>query len=122
MTGADGADDDAGVVPTPHDPDARDPGLQPERTRLAWRRTTLAGTVVAVLAVKTALREGPSPTGVAVCAVCGGLWLALLAVAHRRIVTLAAGPHPPVLSPRLATAAVLCTVATAVCAAALVVT
>lgn len=31
------------------DPD-RDPGLQPERTRLARRRKTLPGTVVAVLA------------------------------------------------------------------------
>jgi len=112
VTGTEGPADDA----------PRDPGLQPERTRLAWRRTTLAGTVAAVLAVKTALREGPSPAGLAVCAVCGGLWVAFLAVAHRRIVTLAAGPRPPVLSRRLATAAVLCAVATAVCAAALVVT
>ncbi|MER6347496.1 DUF202 domain-containing protein [Streptomyces sp. NPDC001595] len=97
----------------------RDPGLQPERTRLAWRRTTLSGTVAAVLAIRTALRDGPSPAGVTVCALCCVLWLAFLALAHRRIRTLTATPHPPPLSPRRATATTLCTVALAVCATAL---
>ncbi|MEU8298112.1 DUF202 domain-containing protein [Micromonospora sp. NPDC048909] len=32
-----------------------DPGLQPERTRLAWRRTGLSVTVVTVLALRIAL-------------------------------------------------------------------
>ena len=98
----------------------RDPGLQPERTRLAWRRTTLSSTVVAVLAGKAALHGGVRPEGVIVCALCCALWLGFLAVAHRRITTLAAGGTPPPLAPRHATAAVLCTVAVAVCAAVLV--
>ncbi|MDX3381474.1 DUF202 domain-containing protein [Streptomyces niveiscabiei] len=102
-------------------PDTRDPGLQPERTRLAWRRTTLAGAVATVLAMKTSLHGGPTVAGSLICAACCALWLTFLTVAHRRIVTLSSTPHPPSLTPRLATAAVLCTVATAVCAAALVV-
>lgn len=98
----------------------RDPGLQPERTRLAWRRTTLASTVAAVLAAKTALHEGPSAVGVLVCALCGGLWLGFLWLAQLRIRALAS-PRPPVISARHAMAAALCTVALAVCGAALVV-
>jgi hypothetical protein len=100
----------------------RDPGLQPERTRLAWRRTTLASTVAALLATKTALHSGRSVAGVLACALCCALWLGFLAVAHRRIRVLAASGTggPPALSPRHATAATLCTVALAVCAAALV--
>ncbi|MFJ1649887.1 DUF202 domain-containing protein [Streptomyces sp. NPDC088337] len=46
----------------------RDPGLQPERTRLAWRRTTMSQTVGALLLVHTAA-SGSSPLGWA-CAVC----------------------------------------------------
>ncbi|MEV0637148.1 DUF202 domain-containing protein [Streptomyces sp. NPDC050619] len=98
----------------------RDPGLQPERTRLAWRRTTLSSTAAALLAMKTALHGGASATGVVVGAVCCALWLAFLFIAHRRIRTLAATSSPPALTPWHATAGALLTVALAVCAAALV--
>ncbi|MGX4693138.1 DUF202 domain-containing protein [Streptomyces sp. JNUCC 63] len=99
----------------------RDPGLQPERTRLAWRRTTLAGTVAAVLAARTALQGGASAPGLVVGALCCALWLAFLLLAQLRIHTLARPEDPPPLAARHATAAALCTVALAVCAAVLVV-
>ncbi|MFF4358147.1 DUF202 domain-containing protein [Streptomyces sp. NPDC001604] len=105
---------------TAHAGQARDPGLQPERTRLAWRRTTLASTVAAVLATKTALHGGRSAAGIIACALCCVLWLGFLFVAHRRISALASSDSPLALAPRHATAAVLCTVALAACGAALV--
>ncbi|MEU9138798.1 DUF202 domain-containing protein [Streptomyces sp. NPDC048404] len=100
----------------------RDPGLQPERTRLAWRRTTLSCTVAAVLAAKAALHERDSAAGIVAFALCCVVWLAFLALAHRRIRTLAAaGPAGPyALAPRHAAATALCTVALAVFAVALV--
>ncbi|MFE7762392.1 DUF202 domain-containing protein [Streptomyces sp. NPDC057438] len=105
--------------PAPPGPADRDPGLQPERTRLAWRRTTLTGAVVAVLAVKSALHGRPSTAGMLAAALCAVLWLGCLALAHRRIHALAV-PRPPVLAPRIATTAALCVIALAVCGAALV--
>ncbi|MBV2356181.1 DUF202 domain-containing protein [Streptomyces sp. J2-1] len=117
--GPPGGADPVGTAGSPAAP-VRDPGLQPERTRLAWRRTTLSATVAAVLAVRAALRDGATPAGVVACGVCGLLWLAFLVLAHRRIRALAAGPRPDTLTPRRATAAVLCALAMAVCAAALV--
>ena len=102
----------------PASPD-RDPGLQPERTRLAWRRTTLTGAVIAVLAAKSALHGGPSTAGVLAAALCAVLWLAFLALAHRRIAALAAA-RPPALAPPVATTAAVCVIALAVCGVALV--
>ncbi|MFI0240789.1 DUF202 domain-containing protein [Streptomyces sp. NPDC016845] len=100
----------------------RDPGLQPARTRLAWRRTTLSCTVAAVLATKTVLHGGIGPLGIVAAALCLLVWLGFLAVAHRRITALALHEAaPPPLSRRGATMAALCTVALAVFAAALVV-
>ncbi|MFI7387985.1 DUF202 domain-containing protein [Streptomyces sp. NPDC049813] len=100
----------------------RDPGLQPARTRLAWRRTTLSCTVAAVLAVKTVLHGGTDPLGIVAAALCLAVWLGFLGVAHRRITGLARDEAAPArLSRRAATTAALCTVALAVSAAALVV-
>ncbi|MGW3955050.1 DUF202 domain-containing protein [Streptomyces sp. NPDC004752] len=99
----------------------RDPGLQPERTRLAWRRTTLAYAVATVLALRTALHGGATPVGILVCALCCGLWLGFLRVAHHRVRTLATTARPAPLTPRHTAVAALCAVAMAVCAVAIVV-
>lgn len=97
----------------------RDAGLQPERTRLAWRRTTLACSVAAVLALRQAARGSGSAVEVVGAAVIALIWLAFLVVAHRRVRELAS-PRPPRLTPRVAVGAAACTVALAVCAVALV--
>ncbi len=60
----------------------RDPGLQPERTRLAWRRTLLALTGVTVLELRLALAGQPFDAVLAGLAVAG--WLATLLVDWRR--------------------------------------
>ncbi|MEU2659426.1 DUF202 domain-containing protein [Streptomyces sp. NPDC007325] len=99
--------------------ETRDPGLQPERTRLAWRRTTLSWTVVAVLAIKLALIDGATAAGLTGLALAALLWIGFLAVTHRRIRSLDT-PRPQVLSARGALLATGCTVALAVCGAALI--
>lgn len=94
----------------------RDPGLQPERTRLAWRRTALAFTVVAVLAARQAAGgDTMDATASAAWAAAMLVWLAFLGVAGRRTRALGTA-RPAALSSRTALAAAGCTVALAVAA------
>ncbi|MCW7945163.1 membrane protein [Streptomyces hygroscopicus] len=97
----------------------RDPGLQPERTRLAWRRTTLAVTVASVLAVRTALhgRAGSGELPAVACAILA--WLGFVVVAHQRIRALST-PRPPLLTHRAALLTAICAALVAACGAALV--
>jgi hypothetical protein len=66
-----------------------DTGRQRERTRLAWRRTGLATTLVTLL---TARLAGFDALGTALAVL---LWLAVLAVVRRRRTALLAA-HPPI--------------------------
>ncbi|QDY76025.1 DUF202 domain-containing protein [Streptomyces qinzhouensis] len=94
----------------------RDPGLQPERTRLAWRRTALAFTVVAVLAARQAAVDGGTD-GVVLAGWAAAMpaWLVFLGLARRRTRSLGAA-RPETLPAGTALAAVACTVALAVSA------
>ncbi|AXK34040.1 DUF202 domain-containing protein [Streptomyces armeniacus] len=94
---------------TPYDggaADEQDRGAQPERTRLAWRRTTLAFAVAAALGIRSVLDGAGGPPAYAVAALAALVWLAFLAVAHRRIRTLADSPSGPGAGRAIAWAAV----------------
>ncbi|MEU9113950.1 DUF202 domain-containing protein [Streptomyces sp. NPDC048483] len=99
----------------------RDPGLQPERTRLAWRRTTLSCTVVAVLAGRQLGRSAaPGPVVAVLTALTALVWLAFVALAHHRVREMTTG-RPPDMPPRTALLLVSCTLALAAFGAAMVV-
>ncbi|MPZ26395.1 MAG: DUF202 domain-containing protein [Micromonosporaceae bacterium] len=74
----------------------RDPGRQPERTRLAWRRTVLTVTVVALLAARLGGTDPVSAARLLAAAGVLGVWLALLAVSWRRIAAMTATEPAPV--------------------------
>ncbi|MFF7338523.1 DUF202 domain-containing protein [Streptomyces sp. NPDC008163] len=94
----------------------RDPGLQPERTRLAWRRTTLSCTVAAVLAVRQTLHGGATNAAVIALSLSALAWLGFLWIANRRVQSMGgARPQPMAVSGAITAAA--CTVALAVFAA-----
>ncbi|RZD80262.1 DUF202 domain-containing protein [Streptomyces albidoflavus] len=100
-------------------PAVRDPGLQPERTRLAWRRTTLSCTLVAVLAARAALHRSGGAAGVLALAACCLLWIGFLALAHHRLRALVPA-RPAPLPARWALGAVCCAAGLAVAAGVLV--
>lgn len=93
--------------------EVRDPGLQPERTRLAWRRTTLAFTVAAVLAGRQVVSTdhgGLDVMGTIAVGLGVLLWVGFIWAAHRRIGVLGSSAHPPSLPARMALVAAGCTV------------
>jgi hypothetical protein len=92
----------------------RENGAQPERTRLAWRRTTLSFAVAAALAVRSVLSRDAGPAAYTAAAVGVLGWLVLLRLAHRRIRALS-GPSPAGSDGRPLLAAAACTLAMTVC-------
>lgn len=87
-----------------------DRGASPERTRLAWRRTVLSGTVCTLLVFRLAFERGLDDAGALGLALGLLCWLVLLLVAQRRIRAMAR-PEPVGLA-RTVAAVTLCCVLT----------
>ncbi len=79
----------------------RDPGLQPERTELSWRRTLLAlavGSLVSVRVLAELLGDWAIATGLGGVAAAAALWI-LARRRHRAVAAVFAGRAPATAMP-----------------------
>ncbi|MFI7546314.1 DUF202 domain-containing protein [Actinoplanes sp. NPDC049599] len=72
-----------------------DPGAAAERTRLAWRRTGLSATAVALLAARPAFTPDAGSLTYLVAAAALAGWAALVGLAYRRARGLSRTPPRP---------------------------
>jgi hypothetical protein len=72
-----------------------DPGASAERTRLAWRRTGLSATAVALLAARPAFTPGAGALTYLLAAAALAGWAGLVGLAYRRARGLNAAPPRP---------------------------
>jgi uncharacterized membrane protein YidH (DUF202 family) len=70
-------------------------GLSAQRTRMAWRRTSMSAAAVALLAARPAIGSAAGPVELLVAAAALGGWVTLVAAANRRGRGLAARPPLP---------------------------
>ena|ERR1700754_4111944 len=73
--------------------DDPDPGASAERTRLAWRRTVLSASVVALLMIRPVLRPSAAVTDWLIGSLAMACWAGLLGIAYHRQRGL--GTRPP---------------------------
>lgn len=92
----------------------RDPGLQPERTRLAWRRTTLSFVVAALLAGRQTVKAGTVTFTVVVGTLSLLISLSFLRIAYHRIRAVSTMTEPRTMPVRGALLAAACPIVLAV--------
>ncbi|AGL20517.1 DUF202 domain-containing protein [Actinoplanes sp. N902-109] len=95
-----GPADPGGRITEPADPGRpttgpRDPGASAERTRLAWRRTGLSATAVALLMLRPAFAPDARLATFLIAGLAMAGWVALVALAYRRARGLNAWPPQP---------------------------